>query len=419
MSMFNFIERIKDFNVSKEHTDMLIRAWKSENKAVYADFVRRIETVKDGDMDVIAEMMDVAKSCVPEEIHVFHHWLIDVLNGKVKVADIAQSIQSLSCEHINMIAKCLVYKELWMAIDLKTGEVKVTSKKINGHLMVRSGTPIEIWNRLPVDKRAYLVSQTESLMKNSKGCWMFSDLERKMTYQAIAFFARLVFLAYASTTGHFLANLYDLVIEHKDNLPYCMYYFVVFDHGLTKMAAILNHLLMSDGIDQESMLMVKDCINMLVQHSIDMGVETKATWEKTAEECGADIWKEVAFLLHNMKGKRGNKRQVMSIDDLIIGNKAEVKKGIVEYLRANTEDICLAYLLAVLIKTNHIKSSVKYMTFHRAIEQFAQRHYGYDVPQKRYGEIKEFSFKSPMQSTSYKKAKKIIDKWVVYFENCK
>ena len=101
---------------------MLIRAWKTENKKVYSDFVRRIEAVKKGDMSIITEMMDVAKNCVPEEVRVFHNWLGDVLNGKVKMADITQSIQGLSIEHIHMIAKCLVYKEQWMAIDMKTGE---------------------------------------------------------------------------------------------------------------------------------------------------------------------------------------------------------------------------------------------------------------------------------------------------------
>ena len=35
-------------------------------------------------------------------------------------------------------------------------------------------------------------------MKNSKGCWMFSNLERKMIYQAITFFARLIFLTQKS-----------------------------------------------------------------------------------------------------------------------------------------------------------------------------------------------------------------------------
>ena len=52
---------------------------------------------------------------------------------------------------------------------------------------------------------------------------------------------------------------------------------------------------------------------------------------------------------------------------MIVRNKAEVKQCIMEFLEANTEDISLAYLLVVLIKTKHIKSSVKYMTFHRAM----------------------------------------------------
>lgn len=72
--MFDFIERIKDFNLRKEHTDMLIRAWKTENKK----FIRICKTDRSsqkGDMSIITEMMDVAKNCVPEEVRVFHNWL--------------------------------------------------------------------------------------------------------------------------------------------------------------------------------------------------------------------------------------------------------------------------------------------------------------------------------------------------------
>ena len=36
-----------------------------------------------------------------------------------------------------------------------------------------------------------------------------------------------------------------------------------------------------------------------------------------------------------------------------------------------------------------------------------------------YGEMKEFNFKCSMQSASYKKAKKIIDRWTICFEECK
>ena len=62
-----------------------------------------------------------------------------------------------------------------------------------------------------------------------------------------------------------------------------------------------------------------------------------------------------------------------------------------------------------------MKASIRYMTFHRAIEQFYQRHYGHDIPQKRYGEIKDITLTSPQRGNSYIKAKRIIDRWTDYF----
>ena len=57
------------------------------------------------------------------------------------------------------------------------------------------------------------------------------------------------------------------------------------------------------------------------------------------------------------------------------------------------------------------------MTFHRAIEQFSQRHYGHDIPQKRYGEIKELTLNSPQRGSSYTKAIRMIDQWPDYLIN--
>ena len=61
---------------------------------------------------------------------------------------------------------------------------------------------------------------------------------------------------------------------------------------------------------------------MLVGQSVEMGVETKASWEKTAKKSNPEIWKEVAYALRGLPAKRGNKRMVMSLDELISGNKA-------------------------------------------------------------------------------------------------
>ena len=165
------------------------------------------------------------------------------------------------------------------------------------------------------------------------------------------------------------------------------------------------------------MLLVKSCVTLLVNGSIEMGTETKADWENTAERCTSEIWKEVMFALRKVKGRRGNRKVIQSLDDILLGDKERIKQGILLFLEENTEDISLAYLLKSLVKSGKIKASKRYMTFHRAIEQFSQRHYGHDIPQKRYGEIKELILNSPQRGSSYTKAKRMIDQWTDYFIN--
>lgn len=154
---------------------------------------------------------------------------------------------------------------------------------------------------------------------------------------------------------------------------------------------------------------------MLVNGSIEMGTATKADWEDTVEKCNPEIWKEVMFALRKVKGRRGNKKLMQSLDDILIGDKERIKQGICLFLEENTEDINLAYLLKSLVKAGRIKASTKYMAFHRAIEQFSQQHYGHDIPQKRYGEIKDMTLDFPQRGNSYVKAKRIIDRWTDYF----
>ena len=106
---------------------------------------------------------------------------------------------------------------------------------------------------------------------------------------------------------------------------------------------------------------------------------------------------------------------MQSLDDILVGDKERIKQGVRSFLEENTEDISLAYLLKAMVKAGRIKASIRYMTFHRAIEQFSQRHYGHDIPQKRYGEIKDITLTSPQRGNSYIKAKRIIDRWTDYF----
>ena len=412
--MINFIERIKSYSKRKDTADMAIRAWKSANEEAYANFCKRIDAVAKGNISVMMDMYLMMRDCVPPEALMMYNWLSDFVNGK-DVSDIAN--QQWAGQYTKTIARCITNKCLWIGINVKTGTVELFPSPKSGLLMVHSETPIEIWNRLPQGVRSYLIGQLDMFMRNSKGCYLLSKLERKMVYQFLTYISQIVFLSHTVFIGGFMANLYDRVMEKKEDLAYCMYYFVVFDHGLSRMAKLLNRLLNSEEVDHGDMLLVKSCVTLLVNGSIEMGTETKADWENTAERCTSEIWKEVMFALRKVKGRRGNRKVIQSLDDILLGDKERIKQGILLFLEENTEDISLAYLLKSLVKSGKIKASKRYMTFHRAIEQFSQRHYGHDIPQKRYGEIKELILNSPQRGSSYTKAKRMIDQWTDYFIN--
>lgn len=410
--MKNFIERIKSYSKRKDTADMAIRAWKSVNEEVYADFCKRMDAIGKGNLSILMDIYQMMRECTPPEALLLYNWLSDFMNGK-DIQNIAN--QQWAGKYTDIIAQCITNKRLWIGVNVKTGTVELLTSPKSELLMVHSETPIEVWNRLPQETRSYLTEQLDVLMKNSKGCYLLSKLERKMVYQSLTYISRIIFLSHAVFIGEVMANLYDYVVEKKEILAYCMYYFVIFDHGLSRMAKLLDRLLNSGEVDNGNMILIKSCVALLVHQSIEMGTESKAGWEDTAEVCNPEIWKEVMFALRKAKGRRGNKKVIQSLDDILVGDKERIKQGICSFLEENTEDISLAYLLKSLVKAGRIKASIRYMTFHRAIEQFYQRHYGHDIPQKRYGEIKDRTLTSPQRGNSYIKAKRIIDRWTDYF----
>ncbi len=407
--MFNFIENLKDYTARRDNTDMVIRSWKSENNSVYADFKRRIDTIAHGDLSMLEQMFHLAKDCVPQEALDLYAWLGTIDNGDVSDTQILWA-----GKYTDMITECLSRKEFWLAINMKTGKVTLAADKIPDCLMVCADTPILLWNKLPLDLKSNIVGFVDNIIDECN----FGSMEKVSFYHGVAFFVQLLFLAHAVFIGEFLTNLYDKVVEEKAPLAYCMYYFVVFDHGLTKMARILDGILRNENVDHNGMALISCCVKMLAGRSIDMGVETKASWEKVSNDCCPDIWQGIAYVLHSIKAKRGNKKAIYSINDILIGDCEKTKQSIRLFLHENQDDICLAYLLRSLVKAGKIKQSIKYMTFHRAIENFTGCIWGHDVPQKRYGEIKDMSLTGQQRGKSYKKAQQLIDHWTMCFMNC-
>ena len=352
---FNTLFPSSNIKVQKEKTDMIIRSWKSEHEKEYSIFIERIDNITHGDLSILYDLFLLVEECIPPEEE---------------------------SQPIPFVSKPITeyHDDIWsmMPLAVKTYITDI-AKNDNVHQI----------NNLPIE---------EQCKKLVKDC--------------------LIFIQSASDLAiGFLYTLRELIVIQKNPLIYCMYYFVVFDYGLTRIMHILDKIATTENIEQEDLLMIRTCIGYIVPNSMELGKETKQSWEDTSENCDSELWKEISFALRSSKGNRGIKKSILAIDELLIGDKELLKTSIKQFLFKHPEPITLAYLLRALINANKINANLKYTSFHRAIEQFSGKKYGIDVPQKRFGELKVFSLRSPQKGKSFSRAKEIVDEWTTIFRN--
>ena len=265
------------------------------------------------------------------------------------------------------------------------------------------GTAEGIWQRLPQYAKSYIAETSKEDGKATKDNCL-SLIEEATDYMNTCM----------SFVPSFVSNLKAKAMDEENDIIRCMYYYMMFDGGSTKMIETLNSIMDEEILDQEDLTMLHGAVGFMVPSSIDLGVETKESWEKVANLCAPEIWKDISYELSRSEGNRGRKVEVKCIDSLLMGNKSALKEKILLFTEENPGPICLAYLLIALIRANAIKKNVGYTTFHRAIEQFTRRKIGIDCPQKRYGELKDYRFSGP-QKGSWAKAKQIIYLWTDIF----
>ena len=264
------------------------------------------------------------------------------------------------------------------------------------------GSAEEIWQNLPQYAKSYIAETSKEDGKATKDNCL-SLIEEATDYMN----------ACMSYVPSFVSNLKAKAMDEENDVMRCMYYYMMFDGG--KMIETLNTILNEEILDQEEMAMIHGAVGFMVPSSIDLGVGTKESWEKVANSCDPEIWKDISYELSKSEGNRGRKVEIKCIDSLLIGNKSALKAQILCFIKENPGAICLAYMLKALIRADAIKESVSYATFHRAIEQFTGRKFGIDTPQKRFGEMKDFGFHGA-QKGSWAKAKEIIFRWSHIFE---
>ena len=351
---FNTLFPSSNIKAQKEKADMIIRSWKAEHEKEYAIFIEQIDNITHGDLSILYDLFLLVEECVPPE----------------------EEYQ----------------KNPFFSKPITEFED-------------------QIWAHLPLSIKSYIADFAKN---NIEGYTKINST--KICKELVADCLNILQSASELAIG-FLSNLRKQIIENKNPLIYCMYYFVVFDYGLTRIMHILDKIATTENIEQEDLLMIRTCIGYIVPNSMELGKETKQSWEDASEKCDSELWKEITFALRCSKGNRGIKKSILAIDELLIGDKDALKTSIRQFLFKHPEPIALAYLLRALINANKINANLKYTSFHRAIEQFSGKEYGIDVPQKRFGELKVFSLRHPQKGKSFIRAKEIVDEWTTIFRN--
>ena len=109
-------------------------------------------------------------------------------------------------------------------------------------------------------------------------------------------------------SDRFHAKLHNETIIKENPLLYCMYYFVVFDNGLTRMVQVFDKIISNEQLSLYDISMIRYCIRFIVPKSMQLGKETKQSWEKNIQNRNCEIWQEVSYALHTSKGNRGRKK---------------------------------------------------------------------------------------------------------------
>lgn len=359
MFKLNYQITSAEYSLQKEKTDLIICAWKSGNEDIYADFLHRIDEISNGDLSVLTEMLSLAKSCIPSK---------------------------------NM------------------------ESNIPKELLLKFESPAKFLKRLP----RYIVFSIYDLIGNElrkiNKRTTYSKEEYNQIFEDIITISIEYLQSCTEYIDGFLANLHNETVVKKNPLLYCMYYFVVFDYGLTRMMQVFDKIISNEYMSQSDLSMIRCCINFIIPNSMQLGKETKQSWEKDSKNCNREVRQEVSSALHNSTGNRGRKKMICSLDELLKGDKIAIKDSIKQFLKEHTEAISLAYLLKALVNANKINKRVEYIVFHRSIELFSKKEYGIDTPQNRYGELKELSLDNTLEGESYIQAKKTIDKWTTIFK---
>ena len=389
-----------------------VREWKVKHKEEYDDFKRQIAAIDKGDLSLMERMMTLLNDCMPQDARSFYAYIFKYIGDP----DSVKNDQAAFSRYDQLAAEC-IFNHALISMNFATGRIEQTDSMKQDCTIIRTDDFEQSVLAMPLSMKCILNDLCTNLIADR----LHGQLTAKEqdALQSIGLLvAKTVYVYSLLFVPEYLDRLFKRTITDGDELAYCIYFFVTFDHGLSQMADLFSRQMVGSHSSSFTSEMFRLCIRSFIGHSLTNRYETKESWEALANKTSNDdLWKEIHLALRDSHTHGGQQKDSRTLDELLIGDTEAVKSRILDYLRENPQASRLAYLLYALRQSGHIESC-NYITFHRALQTFANKPLGGpDVPQRRYHELMADPKLLSSKGKKWQQAQSIIDHWTAIFAN--
>lgn len=387
-----------------------VREWKSHHQQTYSDFKRQVAAIGSGDLSLMERTIGLLDDCMPQNARNFYAYIFKYIMNPDSVAD----DQTAFSDYDQLAAECIFHHAL-ISMNFATGRIEQTDSKNQDCTIIRTDDFEQSVLAMPLSMKCILNDLCTNLIADR----LHGQLTAKEqdALQSISLLvAKTVYVYSLLFVPEYLDRLFKRTITDGDELAYCIYFFVTFDHGLSQMADLFSRQMVGSHSSSFTSEMFRLCIRSFIGHSLTNRYETKESWEALANKTSNDdLWKEIHLALRDSHTHGGQQKDSRTLDELLIGDTEAVKSRILDYLRENPQASRLAYLLYALRQTGKIQPC-SYITFHRALQSLSPKPLGGpDVPQRRYHELLADPKLLGSKGKKWQQAKAIIDRWTVLF----
>ena len=399
---------------NRETANKAVREWKSHHQQTYSDFKRQVTAIGSGDLSLMERTIGLLDDCMPQNARSFFAYILKYIMNPDSVAD----DQTAFSDYDQLAAECIFHHAM-IKVDSSTGEIEETKTPDSDCIIIRTDDLGESFESMPFSMKCVLNDLINQMVASGIDTPL-ADQDRIALQNLALLVTKTVYVYSLLFVPEYLEQLYKRIAIDKDPLAYCIYFFVTFDHGLSRMADVFSQQMVGSHSSAFTSEMFRLCIRTFVGHSLSNRTETKEDWQQLANEMtNDDCWKEIMFTLRSCQSHGGQQKDCRSLDELLIGDKEKLKSLIKDYLNEHPGASRLAYLLYALRQTGHIESC-NYITFHRALQQMVSKPLGGpDVPQRRYHELMANPKLLDSKGKKWQQAQSIIDHWIALFHGGK